>query len=710
MLSHIFGNYKLIEEIGQGGMGVVYRAEHIHTGTIAAIKLIHEHFSGNLGFIERFKREAQVMLTLSHPHIVRVYDMGIQNESSYMVMEYVAGGSLSLWRKAARELKLEDPLRPTISQILQVLCQLCEGLGYAHDRGYLHRDLKPSNILFDKANNVKLSDFGLVKILGKEAFSTAEQAASLGVLMTKAGTMTMTGAQVGTFDYMSPEQREGKSEIDHRSDIYSVGVILYELLTGKLPMGRVKDPSFYNPLVSKELDAIILKSLESAPAERYVQVKLLHTALLEAEKNLQQEKNVRQLQVLEPKMKIDEEKQEQEELRLKNEQERLRVEQGKLERERQKHQKEERLQLAKDIFSKQKKFIEPIMLSVLIILFAMDINWRFLASSLWRTPVIVVVLLLIFALLIRGKFLASTPWRIPYNLLALIIIYIININGKYHILFIPTVLIITALIGYGIILPYSLSHPPFTLQKFKNIPNKRKRLVVPTALAVLIATCIMFSILRTFLVVGIMIVYGIYLNKIIEKDQRKQEEHKMMKEPEQHRESKDKFRRKRRVVVELIILGFLTIIVIVLYAPLFVSFNPINYRSNSMDKRYTVSYFGIITDTKTGLQWAPDPGRDKTWKQAKKYADNLRLGGYTDWRLPTGAELSGLKESSKAHRYGNNRYSVGIDPVFKLSGYWVWNEQRGYSTSPFNFVSEARYWDTRDYPGNLRVLAVRSQR
>ncbi|MFB3895012.1 MAG: serine/threonine protein kinase [bacterium] len=299
MIGEVFGNFKLIEEIGQGGMGVVYRGEHIHLGTPGAVKLIHPSFRNAPGFIERFKREAKAMLEFSHPHIVRVHDMGMQGETYYMAMEYVPGGSLMTLRKAARvaqELPLEDPDRLPIKRIVELMCQVCDGLEYAHQRGYVHRDLKPSNLLLDKDGKVKISDFGLVKIIGSEASSMGfgmtgggngeRPIGTLANQKTQDRDMITMGSPVGTFDYMSPEQREGRESIDARSDIYSVGVVIYELLTGRLPEGNVKHPSYYNPGDTKILDNIILKSLELDVRDRYKNIGELHQGLLGAAQSL----------------------------------------------------------------------------------------------------------------------------------------------------------------------------------------------------------------------------------------------------------------------------------------------------------------------------------------------------------------------------------------------------------------------------------------
>jgi serine/threonine protein kinase len=296
MRGQIFGNFRLIEEIGRGGMGVVYRGEHIHLGTMGAVKLIHPLFREIPGFIERFKREAKAMLEYSHPHIVRVHDMGMQNDLYYMAMEYVSGGGLMSFRKAARELPLEDPDRPSVRKILELVLQICEGLEYAHQCGYIHRDLKPSNILIDKDGKIKISDFGLVKIIGSDASSigqaitegkfSGEQLISLSERKTFEAELSLTGSPVGTFDYMSPEQREGREDIDVRSDIYAVGVIVYELLTGRLSEGRVKNPSYYNPNETKMLDEVILKALEIEPRDRYQSISEFYSELLRVAKHI----------------------------------------------------------------------------------------------------------------------------------------------------------------------------------------------------------------------------------------------------------------------------------------------------------------------------------------------------------------------------------------------------------------------------------------
>jgi hypothetical protein len=223
-------------------MGCVYRARHRQLGRDVALKILAPGLE-DAQFEERFLREARAMARLDHPGIVRVHDFGRSAGRWYLTMEFVAGTNL-------RQLMQDG--RITARMALALIPQLCDALQYAHDQGVVHRDIKPENILVDGDGRVKVADFGLAKVLGKElepGLTNADQV-------------------MGTLQYMAPEQMHGSRDVDHRADIFSLGVVFYEMLTGQLPIGTFEPPSRRAP-VPAGIDAVVSKSLERAPERRY---------------------------------------------------------------------------------------------------------------------------------------------------------------------------------------------------------------------------------------------------------------------------------------------------------------------------------------------------------------------------------------------------------------------------------------------------------
>jgi serine/threonine protein kinase len=243
--------------LGQGGMGAVYRVRQIELDRIAALKILPEQMAQEPGFSERFLREARLLASLSHPHIVTVYEFGQRAGTCFLLMEFVDGVTL---RQA---LRTEPIHRLSPKEALTIVGQLCDALQFAHDEGVIHRDIKPENILIDKRGRVKIADFGLARMLGKSA-----------------GMLTLTGTNqlLGTPIYMAPEQIEGTGTVDHRVDIYSMGVVFYELLTGELPIGRFSPPSQRTELDAR-LDEVVLRALEKQPERRYQQASEVRTAV-----------------------------------------------------------------------------------------------------------------------------------------------------------------------------------------------------------------------------------------------------------------------------------------------------------------------------------------------------------------------------------------------------------------------------------------------
>ena len=248
-----FPQLQIIELVGQGGMGAVYKARQERLDRTVALKILPPAAGRDPAFAERFTREARALAKLNHPNIVGVYDFGETGEPGplaaggklyYFMMEFVDGANL-------RHVLRSGNLQPR--EALQIVPQLCDALQYAHDEGIVHRDIKPENILLDKKGRVKVADFGLAKLLGQAA---------------KPFTLTGSHQVMGTPHYMAPEQMEKPLTVDHRADIYSLGVVFYEILTGELPLGRFAPPS-QKVQVDVRLDEVVLRALEKEPARRY---------------------------------------------------------------------------------------------------------------------------------------------------------------------------------------------------------------------------------------------------------------------------------------------------------------------------------------------------------------------------------------------------------------------------------------------------------
>jgi serine/threonine protein kinase len=243
-LARHFPQLAVLELLGQGGMGAVYKARQTKLDRLVAIKVLPPEVARDPAFAERFTREARSLARLNHPNIVTVHDFGDADGLYYFTMEYVDGRNL-------RDLLLDGPL--PAAQALAIVPQLCDALQYAHDEGLVHRDIKPENILLDRKGRVKVADFGLAKLVG----------------LTPAY-LTLTGAHevMGTLLYMAPEQMKRSHAVDHRADLYSLGVVLYEMLTGELPLGRFAPPS-HKAAVDERLDPVVLRALAREPADRY---------------------------------------------------------------------------------------------------------------------------------------------------------------------------------------------------------------------------------------------------------------------------------------------------------------------------------------------------------------------------------------------------------------------------------------------------------
>jgi predicted Ser/Thr protein kinase len=231
-----FPQLEVLELLGSGGMGVVYHARQPLLDRHVALKLLPVSLSRDPAFAERFNREARFLARLTHPNIVSVYEFGQAGGFCYLLMEFVDGMNL---REAMRTGRFSP------AESFALIPGICDALQYAHSQGVLHRDIKPENLLLDGQGHVKIADFGVAKLVGEDPRDI---------------TLTQAGARVGTPHYMAPEQVEHPSEVDHRADIYSLGVVLYELLTGELPLGRFGAPST-KAYLDARVDAIVLRAL-----------------------------------------------------------------------------------------------------------------------------------------------------------------------------------------------------------------------------------------------------------------------------------------------------------------------------------------------------------------------------------------------------------------------------------------------------------------
>jgi serine/threonine-protein kinase len=260
----IDGRYKVLSKLGSGGMADVFLAEDEQLGRKVALKLLHERFAADPDFVERFRREAQAAAGLQHPNVVSVYDRGAYGDTFYIAMEYLPGRSL---KQLIREDAPVEPIRA-----IDITLQILRAARFAHRRGVIHRDLKPHNVIVDDADQAKVTDFGIAR--------------------AGASDMTETGSIMGTAQYLSPEQAQGLT-VREGSDLYSIGVVLYELLTGRVPfdadaavtiaLKHVSEapprPTQFNPTIPPELEQIVLWVLNKDPADRPTDADQLITAL-----------------------------------------------------------------------------------------------------------------------------------------------------------------------------------------------------------------------------------------------------------------------------------------------------------------------------------------------------------------------------------------------------------------------------------------------
>ncbi len=249
------GRYEILSQIGGGGMALVYKAQDILLNRLVAIKVLRKQYVHDQEFIQRFQREAQSAASISHPNIVSIFDVGIENDVHYIVMEFIDGQNLNEWITEHAPLQVDEAVR--------IASQICEALDHAHQNLIIHRDIKPHNILLGKNGRIKVTDFGIARA-------------------ATSSTITQTGSVVGSVQYFSPEHAKGV-HVSEQSDLYSLGVVLYQMVTGVLPFSGESPisvalkhlnedfvkPRILNPLIPQSLENVILRVLRKIPAERH---------------------------------------------------------------------------------------------------------------------------------------------------------------------------------------------------------------------------------------------------------------------------------------------------------------------------------------------------------------------------------------------------------------------------------------------------------
>ena len=247
---------EILSFIGHGGMGTYYQARHAKMDRLTAVKIFRVNPVTDQSIIQKFKLEARAMAGLNHLHIVKIYDFGETGSFLFLMMEYVQGDTLE---------RLIDSRGFNLPEIVALITQVCDALEHAHGQGVIHRDIRPGNTMLDVNGHVKVGDFGLARLIGEELFRH---------------NLTETNQAMGTMDYVAPEQFDPEKTIDYRADIYSVGMMLYKLLTRTLPYGTFTSPSNLVAGLDPRVDDIVICCLQRNPDNRYQKIQNLRADLI----------------------------------------------------------------------------------------------------------------------------------------------------------------------------------------------------------------------------------------------------------------------------------------------------------------------------------------------------------------------------------------------------------------------------------------------
>ena len=266
-LAAIFPQFEILELIGKGGMGAVYKVRQKDLDRIVALKILPPAIGQSPEFSNRFTREAKALAKLNHPGIVTLHEFGQQDGLYFILMEFVDGVNLAQLMKTGR-------ISPR--EALAIVPQICDALQFAHDQGIVHRDIKPENILLDRLGRVKVADFGIAKIVAASLSKTRIQAVWRTSPDARYRPIRSPEKSSARPQYMAPEQIDHPSDVDHRADIYALGVVFYQMLTGELPGKRLEAPS-KKVHIDVRLDEIVLKAMEKNPELRFQQASVMRT-------------------------------------------------------------------------------------------------------------------------------------------------------------------------------------------------------------------------------------------------------------------------------------------------------------------------------------------------------------------------------------------------------------------------------------------------